>query len=124
MNPLLLFAMIPSWLYKWIAVGVAIIAVGVYVDRKATYRERAKCEAAAREAERKAGVQDKKAEELTKKDETDVNAKLLTQDEADRRALAAVDAAIAKAREDATKASKSRTADRCNVLTDYDAKRL
>ena len=26
MNPLLLFAMIPSWLYKWIAVGVAIYA--------------------------------------------------------------------------------------------------
>lgn len=124
MNPLLLFAMIPSWLYKWIAVGVAIIAVGVYVDHKATYRERAKCEAAAREAERKAGVQDKKAEELTKKDETDVNAKLLTQDEADRRALAAVDAAIAKAREDAAKASKSRAPDRCSVLTDDDAKRL
>lgn len=124
MNPLILLAAVPSWLWKWVGIGVAIVAAIIYVDRKATYRERAKCEALAREADRKAGVQDQKAEVLTKKDETDVNARLLTQDEADRRTLAAVDAAIAKARADAAKASKGSVKDRCSIDTDDDAKRL
>lgn len=124
MNPLLLFAMIPSWLYKWIGIGLAVVAIFVYVDRKATYRERAKCEAAAREAERKAGVQDQKADTLTRKDETDVSGKLLTQDEADRQTLRAVDDAIAKARSDAAKASKGvPVPSRCS-LSDDDARRL
>lgn len=122
MNPLIFLAAVPSWVWKWVGVGVAIIAAVVYVDRKATYRERAKCEAAAREAERKAGVQDQKAEALTKKDETDVNSKLLTQDEADRRTLEAVDATIAKARAEA--AAAKRPADRCTIGSDDDAKRL
>ena len=124
MNPLIFLAAVPSWVWKWVGVGVAIIAAVVYVDRKATYRERAKCEAAAREAERKAGVQDQKAEALTKKDETDVNANLLTQDEANQQTLRAVDAAIAKAREEAARAGKSVPNPRCSILSDDDAKRL
>lgn len=119
-----MLGLVPSWVWKWVGIGVAIVAVLAYVDRKATTRERAKCEAAAREAERKAGVQDKKAETFTKKDETDVNAKLLTQDEADRQTLRAVDAAIAKAREDAAKVGKGAGNGRCSILSDDDAKRL
>ena len=124
MNPLLLFAAVPSWVWKWVGIGLAIVAVFTYVDRKATYRERAKCEAAAKEAQRKAGVQDDKADKLTKKDETDVSAKLLTQDEADRQTLAAVDAAIAKARSDAAKTSKGNPAPARCTLSDDDARRL
>ena len=124
MNPLILLAAVPSWVWKWVGIGVAILAAFLYVDRKATYRERAKCEAAAREAERKAGVQDQKAEVLTKKDETDVNARLLTQDEADRQILRAVDDAIAKARADAARASKNSAPGRCSIGSDDDAKRL
>lgn len=122
MNPLLFAAAVPSWVWKWAGIAVAIIAAITYVDRKATNRERARCEAAAREAERKAGVQDQKAEALTKKDETDVNSKLLTQDEADRRTLEAVDVAIAKARAEA--AAAKRPADRCTIGSDDDARRL
>ena len=124
MNPLLLLAAVPSWVWKWAGIAVAIIAAITYVDRKATIRERARCEAAAKEAERKAGVQDQKAEVLTKKDETDVNAKLLTQDEADRQTLRAVDDAIAKARADAAKASKNSAPGRCVIDSDAAAKRL
>jgi len=55
------FALIPSWLYKWIGVALLILVAYFYVDHKATMREHAKCEAAAREAVRKADLQDGKA---------------------------------------------------------------
>jgi flagellar biosynthesis/type III secretory pathway M-ring protein FliF/YscJ len=49
-------------MWKWIAIGIAFGAVYVVADRKATYRERAACEAAAQRAQRAADAQDAKAE--------------------------------------------------------------
>ncbi len=58
---LAIFALVPSWLYKWIGVALLILVAYFYVDHKATVREHAKCEAAAREAIKKADLQDGKA---------------------------------------------------------------
>jgi hypothetical protein len=37
--------------YKLIAIGLAILSVVVFIDRRATYKERSKCDAAALRAE-------------------------------------------------------------------------
>jgi hypothetical protein len=58
---LAIFALVPSWLYKWIGVALLIFVAYFYVDHKATVREHAKCEAAAKEAVRQADLQDGKA---------------------------------------------------------------
>lgn len=81
MNPLAIwalakgaFAMVPAWMWKWIAIGLAFLAVYGYADRKATYRERAACEAAAQRAQKAADAQDVKAErELREKAEAIAN---------------------------------------------------
>lgn len=46
---------------KGAAIVMAIISVYAYIDRKATYRERAKCEAAAVQAQKRADKQDNTA---------------------------------------------------------------
>lgn len=57
-------------MWKYIAIAMAFGAVFVYADRKATYRERAACEAAAQRAQVAADAQDAKAErELRQKAE-------------------------------------------------------
>ncbi len=48
--------------WKYIALAVAFVAVFTYADRKATYRERAACEAAAQRAQKAADAQDAQAE--------------------------------------------------------------
>ncbi len=53
---------IPPVMWKYIAIAMAFGAVFVYADRKATYRERAACEAAAQRAQEAANSQDAKAE--------------------------------------------------------------
>lgn len=54
--------MVPPVAWKYIAIAVAFVAVYGYADRKATYRERAACEAAAQRAQKAADAQDAKAE--------------------------------------------------------------
>jgi hypothetical protein len=53
---------VPAWAWKYIAIGIAFLAVYGYADRKATYRERAACEAAAQRAQVAANAQDAQAE--------------------------------------------------------------
>lgn len=75
MPPFLLgfIGVVPAWAWKWIAILMAFGAVYVVADRKATYRERASCEAAAKRAQVAADAQDAKAErELRMKAETTV----------------------------------------------------
>lgn len=61
---------VPPTMWKYIAIAMAFGAVFVYADRKATYRERAACEAAAQRAQVAADAQDAKAErELRQKAE-------------------------------------------------------
>lgn len=48
-------------MWKYIAIAMAFGAVFIYADRKATYRERAACEAAAKRAQVAADAQDTKA---------------------------------------------------------------
>lgn len=89
-------AFVPAWAWKWIAIGVAILALCVVVDRKATYRERAACEAAAQRAQRAADAQDVKAEkELRLKAESTVN-DLSTQKVADDAILEHLKVQLAK----------------------------
>lgn len=60
-------------MWKYIAIAMAFGAVFIYADRKATYRERAACEAAAKRAQVAADAQDAKAErELREKVEATV----------------------------------------------------
>ena len=54
--------LVPPAMWKYIAIGLAFVAVYGYADRKATYRERAACEAAAQRAQKAADAQDVKAE--------------------------------------------------------------
>lgn len=55
-------ALMSPTVWKIVAIVVAFVAVYGYADRKATYRERAACEAAAQRAQKAADAQDAKAE--------------------------------------------------------------
>lgn len=72
-------AMLSPTMWKIIAVVVAFGSVYVYADRKATYRERAACEAAAQRAQKAADAQDAKAERELRKKSEEVVEKLTTQ---------------------------------------------
>ena len=54
-------SLVPPWAWKVLAILLAFGSVYLYADRKATYRERAACEAAAQRAQKAADAQDVKA---------------------------------------------------------------
>lgn len=89
-------AMISPTMWKYIAIAMAFGAVFVYADRKATYRERAACEAAAQRAQKAADAQDAKAErELREKAEATIG-QLSTQKVADDAILENLKVELAK----------------------------
>ena len=94
-------------------IGLAIMAAVVTIDRRATYRERAKCDAAAIRAERDAMAQDLKAERDAREREKATILTLEQQKEKD-------DADLRKLADDL---AKRPVVARCN-LDDDDARRL
>lgn len=106
-------AMIPNGGFKVIAIVLTLGAGVIYVDRKATYRERAKCEAAAAIAAKKAADVDiaalrEQAEAAT------ATAKALEEDR---------NKADERARQLAAELEKRDKAGRCPI-SDDDARRL
>ena len=110
-------ALVPAVVWKWLAIIALIVAAYLYVDTKATLRERAvqvaKCEAAARAAEKAADAQDKLADQAVRKDEEDTVEELLE----DKRKA---DAEIEQLKSDLAKLAPS---DRCPI-TEPMSKRL
>jgi hypothetical protein len=81
MLPLAIFAAVPSWLWKTLGALGILVAVYFYGDVKATHREQAKCEAAARAAQVAADKQDTTAQQQVQQDDGRVAAALETQKE-------------------------------------------
>lgn len=99
--------------YRLIIIGMAILSAVVFIDRRATYRERAKCDAAAMRAERDAALQDLSAEKIARAAEKATIENLEKQKETDDEARQSLEAELAK----------RPAADRCPLSAD-DAKRV
>lgn len=87
MGPLAFLSFVPSWAWKYAGIALALVALYGVADRKATYRERAKCEAAAQAAQAAANKQDQKANTEVQLNEKQTIAQLQEQKRKDDVAL-------------------------------------
>jgi len=76
---LVFFKMVPTWVWKFAAIIVAILSIYLYGYTKGKQVERVKCEAAARAAQKAADAQDVKAAIEQRDQAQDVVAQLSTQ---------------------------------------------
>lgn len=107
------FAFILSPAGRIVMIALALMSAVAFIDRRATYRERARCDAAAMRAERDAALQDLRAEKEAREREKQTITLLEQQKGTDDEARQNLEAELAK-----------RTpAARCE-LSDPDARRL
>lgn len=104
---------------KGAAIVMAIISVYAYIDRKATYRERAKCEAAAAQAQKRADKIDETAAIQTQQFDRQALEDMKRTKELDEKEIAALHEIIRK-QQDAAKAKPGQP--NCGFILGDDAK--
>lgn len=75
--------LVPSWLWKWIAIGLVLLVVFFYGFNKGSQHARAQCEAQAKRAQNAADAQDLAAERAGREQDLQITEALTQQKKVD-----------------------------------------